>query len=179
MRVSSISRSPRCDGVAGGVELDAGVAQRLLGRAAAAPQQRPQARAELLERERLDQVVVGARVEALDAVGHGVARGQHQHRRAVARGPQAPADLEPVGLGHQHVEDDRVRRRVGERVQRLGAVGRQLHAVAVHPQRAIQSVAHRGLIVHHQDPHGPMVWELTENGVRSAYSHGSSGRRLG
>ena len=151
----------------------------LLDGPAGAAQQRSQPRAELLQRERLDEVVVGAGVEAFDAVGDGVARGQHQHRRAVAGGAQAPADLEPVGLGHQDVEDDRVRRRVGERVERLRPVGGELHAVAVHPQRAIQRVADRGFVVHHEDAHRRILWELTENRVRSGYSQGSSGRRLG
>ena len=120
---------------------------------AGAAQQRAQPRAELLERERLDEVVVGAGVEPLHAVRDRVARGEHQHRRAVAGGAQPAADLEPVGLGHQDVEDDRVRRLVGERVERLAAVGGELHPVAVHPQRAIERVADPGLVVHHEDAH--------------------------
>ena len=43
-------------------------------------QQGAKARDELLQVERLDQVVVGARFQAGDAVGDGVARGQHQDR---------------------------------------------------------------------------------------------------
>ena len=67
-------------------------------------------REQLLERERLDDVVVGARVEAGDAVADGVARGQHQHRHPAAPRPQAAADDEPVDARHEHVEDDGVRR---------------------------------------------------------------------
>ena len=91
------------DGVARGVELDPGVLERLPHRAAAAAQQRPEACAQLFERERLDEVVVGAGVEPFHAVGHRVAGGEHQHRGAIARGAQPAADLEPVGLGHQDV----------------------------------------------------------------------------
>ena len=65
MRVSSTGRPSRVTVWPGGVELEAGVAELLLGRAAGPAQQCSQSRAELLERERLDQVVVGARVEAL------------------------------------------------------------------------------------------------------------------
>ena len=68
MRVSSIGAAVAGDGVAGGVELEAGVVQRSPTGPARAAQQRAQPRAELLERERLDQVVVGAGVEALHAV---------------------------------------------------------------------------------------------------------------
>ena len=153
MRVSSTGPAVAGDGVAGGVEFETRVAQRLLGRAAAAAQQGSQPRAELLERERLDQVVVGAGVEALDAIRDRVARGEHQHGRAVAGGAQAAADLEPVGLGHEHVEHDRVRRLVGERVERLAAVGGQMDPVAVHPQRAVERVADRGLVIDHEDAH--------------------------
>src|SRR5262245_65344036 len=59
-------------------------------------QERAQPRLELLERERLDQVVVGARVKARHTVVDGVARGQHQYRRAIAGLPQPLAHLEAV-----------------------------------------------------------------------------------
>jgi hypothetical protein len=45
------------------------------------PLQRPDARHQLAEVEGLDEVVVGAGIEALDAIGRRVARGQHQERR--------------------------------------------------------------------------------------------------
>ena len=153
MRVSSMPAAVAGDRVLRRVELEAGVVELLADRAAGAAQQRSQPRAELLERERLDEVVVGAGVEPLHAVRDGVARGEHQHGRAVAGGPQAAADLEPVGLGHQDVEDDRVGRLVGERVERLAAVGGELDAVAVHPQRAVERVADARLVVDHEDSH--------------------------
>ena len=57
----------------------------------------------------LDQVVVGARLEPLDAVLDRVARGQHQDRRAVARAAQRAAHLHPVDVRQAEVEHDRVR----------------------------------------------------------------------
>ena len=60
---------------------------------AGAPQQRAYAREQLAQCERLDEVVVGAGVEAGDAVVDLLARGEHQHRRAVAARAQAPAHL--------------------------------------------------------------------------------------
>ena len=166
MRVSSTGRPSRVTVWPAGSSSRPAWRSFSLDRAAAAAQQRAQPRAQLLERERLDQVVVGAGVEAVDAVRDGVARGQHQHRRAVAGGAQPAADLEPVGLGHQHVEHDRVRRLVGERVERLAAVGGELDPVAVHAQRAIERVADRGLVVHHEDAHIRNPLGLTENVVR-------------
>ena len=57
-------------------------------RRAATAQQRAQPRQQLGEVEGLHEVVVGADVEPLDAVVHGVAGGQHQDRRRVARPPR-------------------------------------------------------------------------------------------
>ena len=129
MRESSSLRGPRDASQAPRSSDEVGEAQDAavvgLGRLGA-PQQRPQARLELLQRERLDQVVVGAGVQPGDAVVHRVAGGEHQHRRAVARVAQAAADLQAVDAGHRDVEHDRVVAHVGQAVQRLAAVGRQL-----------------------------------------------------
>ncbi len=77
-----------------------------LDRAAAG--QRSQAGKELGERERLQQVVVGAAVEPSHPVGHGVPRGEHQHRRPDPVLAQPPARLEPVDPREHDVEHDRV-----------------------------------------------------------------------
>ena len=57
--------------------------------------------------ERLDQVVVGPRLEAGDPVGQVVPGGQHDDRR-VAAGAQPPADLQPVHAWQHPVEHDDV-----------------------------------------------------------------------
>ena len=156
MRVSSTARRPRRTSCAAGSSSTS--AKRRISpwpRAGGAPQQRAQPREQLLERERLDQVVVGAGVEPADAVGHRVARGEDEHRRAVAGGAQPAAHLEPVHVRHQHVEHQRIRRADRQRVERLGAVGGQLGLVALQPQRAVDGVAHRRLVVDHEDAHAP------------------------
>ena len=63
--------------------------------ATAPPCQGAHARFQLVEVERLGQVVVGAGVEAEDAVAHRAARGEDQHRRVAARA-RAPAPA-PAG----------------------------------------------------------------------------------
>ena len=74
---------------------------------------------QLLEGERLGEVVVGSRVEADDAIVHGVACRQHQHRRPDLLPAQAAADLEAVRPRQHHVEDDRVVRDGARHPQRL------------------------------------------------------------
>src|SRR3954469_2504875 len=72
-----------------------------------AAQQGAQAGEQLLALERLDEVVVGAGVEALDARLDRVARGEHQDRHVVG-GPQAAGDLDAVDLRQPEVEDHEV-----------------------------------------------------------------------
>ena len=80
--------------------------RRALDRPAA--RERAQPRQQLVERERLGEIVVGAGVEPVDAVGHLRPRGEHQHGRPDAVRAQAAADVEPVEVGEHRVEHDRV-----------------------------------------------------------------------
>ena len=88
---------------------------------------------ELLEAERLLQVVVAAEREPADLVLGGVAGGQEQHRRAVAACTQPAAHLEPVEVGHHHVEHHEVGPLRRDHVERRPAVlgGGDLEAVVL------------------------------------------------
>ena len=81
------------------------IRDRFLG--AAAPGQRLQPRQQFQERERLDQVVVGAVVQAADAVLDAVARGQHDDRR-LAHAAQGPQHREAVHARQHRVQHDHV-----------------------------------------------------------------------
>ena len=90
-----------------------------------------QAHLDLLQRERLDQVVVGAGVEAGQLVVERVARGQHQHRRLLARlVAQLAADLQAVHAGQVEVEHDGVEVVDHGQVQAGDAVGGEIDGVA-------------------------------------------------
>src|SRR3954447_13391414 len=67
-------------------------------------QQSPDPGEQLAALEGLDEVVVGAAVEAVDPILGLGARGQHQDRH-VAVGPETAADLDPVEAGQAEVED--------------------------------------------------------------------------
>ena len=79
-------------------------AQRVAG------EDRGDPRGELARAERLDDVVVGAGLEALLDVGLLGAGGQHDDRQAVHVGvlPQRAGGVEAAHAGHHHVEDDQV-----------------------------------------------------------------------
>src|SRR6185312_4798707 len=151
-----------------GIELDVGEAERLAGAVAGAAQQRADAREQLLERERLRQVVVGAGVEPLDPVLDLRARGQHQDRNLAALAAQRPRDLEPVDARHQHVEHHRVGLRlVLEALERLRPVLGQLDLVALELERAPQRLPDGPLVVDHQDLHRRIVAAEAEIRVRT------------
>ena len=115
------------------------------------------ARVQLLERERLDQVVVGTGVEPRHAVADGVAGGQHQDRRAVAGRPQAPAHLEAVDAGISTSSMTASGARSETRLERLGPVGRELDVVALQPQGPLERRANGRLVVHDENAHGESV----------------------
>ena len=100
--------------------------------------------------EGLDQVVVGAAVEAVDAVLGLGPRGQHQDRH-VAVGAQPAADLDPVEAREAEVEDDQVGDEAGGDVERLDAVGRGADLVALVAQRAAQDVGDLGVVLDDED----------------------------
>ena len=81
----------------GRVERHAAGREQRLGPAGVAAQHGADAGVELVELERLDQVVVGAGVEAGDPVAARVAGGEHDHRRRIVAGAGGAQHREPVG----------------------------------------------------------------------------------
>ncbi len=96
------------------VELEVAEAQHIRRprSGAGAAQQRADARQQFGDRERLDDIVVGAGGEAADALAFLAARGQHDDRQLPwsRAGAQAPAELD-AGQARQHpVEDHEIGR---------------------------------------------------------------------
>ncbi len=85
---------------------------------------------QLLALERLDQVVVGAAVEAGDPVLGLGPGGQHQDRHVTLLA-EAAADLDPVEAGEAEVEDDQVGDEPDRHVERLDPVGGGADLVAL------------------------------------------------
>ena len=70
------------------------------------------------------EVVVGAEIEALDAVLHRVARAQDEHRLLEAALAPLAQQVEAIAVGQTEVEDDEVVSGLAERVARLAAGAR-------------------------------------------------------
>jgi len=103
----------------------------LLGVVAAAAQEAPQAGEELVEGERLDDVVVGAGVEPAHPVADRVACGEHEDGRPYAALPERAARLEPVDAGQHDVEHDCVVGRRGRHPEGVLAAPRDVGCVAL------------------------------------------------
>ena len=105
------------------------------------------ARDDLVEAERLGDVVVAADGEAGDLVLGVVLGGEEQDRRGVAGGAQPLGDAESVHVGQHHVEDDEVGLLLEHGGDGLGAVPDRAHGEAGEAQAGGQQVADVGLVV--------------------------------
>jgi len=158
-QVELLRRQP--DGIAGNLDRTSGqIDDHIPGRNARrasngrnTPHHRLDARQQLGEGERLDEVVVGSAAQSLDARGQ-VSAGGHDDHRPAAEAPQASTQLQPVAVGQAKIEQDEIGRlRTLDRIQRLGGTARAACAV---PARG-QAIAQRGcepvVVLDHQDAH--------------------------
>jgi hypothetical protein len=118
------------------------------------------ARGEHRERERLREVVVGARIEAEDLVELRASGGEDEDREIGMVRPCAPADLDAVEVGQTDVEDDEVGRAARQALERRVATGDVLDLVLLARQRADQRLADRIVVLDHQQArHGTGGYE--------------------
>jgi hypothetical protein len=119
-----------------------------------APRERADAGFEFLQRERFGHVVIGAEIEAGDALLDAVGRGQDQHRYGRAACTQPAQNLQPVQPRQAEVEDQQIELvrcqcRIG-----LGAAFDPIDRVARIAQRAQQAVGEHVVVFGDQDAHG-------------------------
>jgi hypothetical protein len=125
------------------------------GPAGVPPVQRGEAGLDLLQREGLDQVVVGAQVEALELVLESVARGQHQDRSLDARlFAQLAAQRCAVHARKAEVEQDRVEGLGDGEVQAGDAVGRGVHRMTARFEKVVEIGGDRRIVLDDQNAHG-------------------------
>ncbi len=116
-----------------------------------AAQHRVDARDELARIERLGQVVVGAHLEADDAIDVLALGRQHDDRHRLAGAAQAPAHGETVFAGQHEVEHDQVRRVALQLLVELARVGKRRHLEALLGQIAGEQVAQAHVVVDDED----------------------------
>ncbi len=119
-----------------------------------AAHQRARARHQLAQRERLDEVVVGAALEPAHAILDGVARGEHQHRQVGALRAHAAQGLEAVDAGQADIEDQQV---VGILAHGDGHGFAALGAIddpALGTQGTCGGIGQQGIVFNEEDSHG-------------------------
>ena len=134
---------------------EVGKAQRLPGERRPDPaQDGAHPRDQLVDRERLGHVVVGAGIEALQPVALLDARGQHDDRQIRGRRlpPQLAAQLEAGHVRQHPVQEHQIGRLLGDQRARLvgviGLLDREAGALQVVGEQLLQG----GLVLDHQDP---------------------------
>src|SRR5579875_1037912 len=112
------------------IKLEIAKGENGAGRAVAAAKERTDAGGQLFKGKRLDQVIIGAGIQASDPIWYLVTRGQHQNGDIPPRA-QSSADFEAVQAGHHHVEDDQVGRTVAGDEEALGSIAGNIDLVAL------------------------------------------------
>ena len=118
-----------------------------------APCQRPDARHELGELERLAQVVVGSQLEALHAVADRARSCEHEHTGVGAFGEQRPAYLVAVHVREIAVEDDDVVGVDSDTRERLAAVEREIDRHPLAPQSLRQGGRQTTVVLDDEQSH--------------------------
>ena len=127
------------------------------------PLERPDAGHELPEVEGLDQVVVRAGVEALDAIRRGIARGEHEHRRGPVVLARPGHHLEAADAGHAPVDHGDVVLVEAELIDRLVARRHGVDEVAGLLEALDKDLPEPAIVLRHQNAH-----QFTRLGARAA-----------
>jgi hypothetical protein len=112
-----------------------------------------QSRVQLLERERLGEIVVRAGIEAGNAVRHPVPRGQHENGHAHAAPAEIAAHRETVPLRQSHVEHQRVVLVHRGEVERAVSLCADVHGIALLAQPALEQLGQPRVVFGHQQSH--------------------------
>src|SRR5699024_3422677 len=115
--------------------------------------QRTQTRLENHERERFDQVVVGAEDERVGLVVLAVLGGEHEHGRPDLTAAHLAHHLVAVAGRHHDVQHHDVVLLAGGHLQPGLAVTGGVHGPAARDEAAPQALPQCRLVVHDQDPH--------------------------
>jgi len=127
--------------------------QRLQPRFVEAAQRGAHSGQELVELERLDQIIVSSQVQSPDAIVKLVLRRQHDDAE-IGTAAQAAAHLVAVGSRHYEIQDHDVRLEVRGKCQCFAAVPRLEHFVALVAKAGGQELADEELVVDDEHFHG-------------------------
>jgi len=123
------------------------------GAGGAAPPECSEPRQELVQRERLDKVVVRTRVQAFDAISDRRACREHEDRHPVPRRPEAPADLKPIEVRQTEIENDRLVCTGRGHFEPARPLRGRVELVAGHSKSSLERRANARIVLYHEHPH--------------------------
>ena len=121
--------------------------------AAGTPQERIATRNELRYCERLDEVVIGSRVQPAHAIVDRVACRQHQNGELVAGRPHLRENAEPIAVGQPQVQNHGVVRREREGLASVGAPAHRIDRKADPLQGCGQNFCDPSFVLYDQEAH--------------------------
>ena len=117
-----------------------------------AAQQRPQPGQQLRDLERLGQVVLRARVEALDPVVQRAARREHEDGRENPAGPQPGDQVDALDPGQAAIDEQHLVPARQPRVQAGLPVGGDLDGEPLPGQQLVEQLRQPAIVLDHEDP---------------------------
>jgi hypothetical protein len=118
-----------------------------------APRQRPHAGFQLLERERLGKIVVGAEVETAHAGLDAILRRQDEHSQFGAFRAEPLQHLETVHPGKAEVEDQEIELEARDRGEHFGAGGHAVDRITAFAEPCGKTIRQDGIILGNQNAH--------------------------
>ena len=103
----------------------------------------------------LDQIVVGALVEARNPIGRGVAGSEHEDGCPIPPRPRFRHDFDSRAFGHAPIEHGHVVLIGAQVAQRCSSVGDSVDDIAVLTQATFEDRPQGRIVLCHQNPHRP------------------------
>ncbi|MNN33949.1 hypothetical protein D3C81_1477280 [compost metagenome] len=117
-------------------------------------QQGVQASSQLAQVERLEQVIVGAGLQAIDPVGDRITGSEHQHWQRLAFLAQAAQQLQAVFVGQAKVENHHVELRGLQHCPCIGGVAHTVHGQALGGKAGADAGGDQVVVLAEQNVHG-------------------------
>ncbi|MNI31208.1 hypothetical protein D3C73_850830 [compost metagenome] len=153
MRAQADFLAASLDDAARGFQHHVAATQRGHHAVAAASKHGTQAGQQFVQLKGLDQVIVGARVQPLDAFAQAVARGDDQYGGGIETAAQGLQQRQPAAGGQAQVQQHGVVAVVHQRQLRLGQGACPVHVGPVFGQARTQGIAKHGIVFDKQDTH--------------------------
>src|SRR5262249_38490980 len=139
------------------VELKLAVGQDGCAPASLAAHDRPHARQQLLDLERLYQIIVSAEIEPANAIVERIARGQYDNRKSDIAGANTLQDFETIDSGKPEIEQDQIIGFRADCIDRKAAVAHPVDRISRIPERLDYRGADHLVVFGQKHSHGDLT----------------------